>query len=141
YRNAARSVWNSAFWSQRDLRTWDSWEQFEAIKKILFQALVISRLGTDAKTFRVVPNSFRIPIMIRKPREGEQRHTNYWDDPVKEIKSGEAELHFVDYFDWNPIDHNDFQYYRVGIAAFPSQPHLVGREALVQHLHGKVFVS
>ena len=47
----------------------------------------------------------------------------------------------MDYFDWNLLGCADFQYYRVRIAAFPSQPHLVGREALMDHLHVKVSVD
>jgi hypothetical protein len=35
----------------------------------------------------------------------------------------------------------DFEYYRVRIAAFPRQPHLAGREALIKHQYAKVFVD
>jgi hypothetical protein len=39
------------------------------------------------------------------------------------------------------MNYIDFQYYRVRIVGFASQPHLVGREALLEHLHAKVCVN
>jgi hypothetical protein len=77
--------------------------------------------------------------MIQRASEGDGNR--YWDDPVREIKVTDADLHFLDFFDWNSMAYADFEYYRVRIAAFPSQPHLVGREALMKHLHTKVFVD
>jgi len=41
----------------------------------------------------------------------------------------------------NELNYVDFQYYRVRIQAFPSQPHLVGREALLQHHDANIFLS
>jgi hypothetical protein len=150
YREAARSLWNTAFRVQEDLQSWDARDQFEQIKKLLFQALVVARLEeghccdlynlADNHTFHVVPNSVEpVPIMIQRPREGDQNH--YWDDPVARVKASDAALHFLDYFDWNDMASADFQYYRVRIVAFPSQPHLVGREALLEHLYAKVLVD
>ena len=149
YRVTARSVWNTAFWSVPGLQNWDSWDRFEQIKKLLFDALVKAQLeeaerfnGSDTKPdqlCRVVPiEPGPVPIMIHRPREGDRNR--YWDDPIREVKPSQAELCFLDYFDWNSMSYLDFQYYRVRITAFPSQPHLVGREALVDHQHATVFV-
>ncbi len=77
--------------------------------------------------------------MIEQPRKGDRNH--YWDDPVNQIKASDAELHFLDYFDWDMMAYTDFQYYRVRIASFISQPHLVGRDALIEHHHAKIFVD
>jgi hypothetical protein len=150
YRNIARSVWNTGFWAQADLQTWDARDQFEQIKKLLFKALVIARLEkahccdlnslSDDRKLQVVPTTGgSVPIMIQRPREGDRNC--YWDDPLSEIKAEDAELHFLDYFDWNKMGYADFQYYRVRIAAFTGQPHLVGREALLDHLHAKVHMG
>ena len=150
YREVTRSVWNTGFWAQADLQTWDARDQFEQIKKLLFKALVIARLEEghccdlfslpDDRKFRVVPSTDRaVPIMIHCPREGDRNR--YWDDPVKQVSASEAELHFLDYFDWDLMNYADFQYYRVRIAAFATQPHLVGREALLEHLNAKVFTD
>jgi hypothetical protein len=150
YRIVARSIWNTGFWPDPELRNWDSWEQFEQIKKLLFIALVaggLEEIGgpsdmatTSGPTIRVVPfPPERVPIMIHLPREGDRNW--YWDDPVREVAATEAELHFLDYFDWDKMNYVDFRYYRVRIASFASRPHLLGREALLEHQHAKVFVS
>ena len=150
YRIIARSVWNTAFWAQADLRTWDAGDQFEQIKKLSFKSLVVARQEeghccdlyglADNQIYQVVPgHPYNVPIMIQRSRERDQ--SGYWDDPVKQVKASEAEFHFLDFFDWNHMADADFQYYRVRIAAFPSQAHLVGREALMEHLHAKVFVD
>jgi len=150
YRDVARSVWNTGFWVQTDLQTWDARDQFEQIKKLLFKALVVARLEEghccdlnslpDDRKFQVVPSTGGpVPIMIQRSREGDG--TGYWDDPVDQVKASEAVLYFLDYFDWNVMAYADFQYYRVRIAAFPQQPHLTGREALLEHVHARVFTE
>jgi len=149
YRIVARSIWNVGFWSQPDLRNWDSWDEFQEINKLLFNALVIppSELTegsavTETDPFAallIVPSSPTVPIMIHRPREGDRN--NYWDDPVREVTATDAELHFLDYFDWDLMNYIDFQYYRVRIAKFASQPHLVGRDALLEHHQAKVFLN
>jgi len=143
YRNTARSIWNAGFWSQPELRNWDSWDQFEQIKNLLFSALVVERLEQvechTASTplphlvIHVLPaHSESVPILIHRPREGDRN--TYWDDPVREVSGADADLHFLDFFDWDKMNYIDFQYYRVRITAFASQPQLVGREALVPRL-------
>jgi hypothetical protein len=149
YRVVARSIWNLGFWSESDLQNWDARDQFNQIKRLLFKSLVIARLGEghccDLNSlppdppFRIVPHPDRVPINIERPREGDSNH--YWDDPVTNVKPQEVELRFLDYFHWNEMAYVDFQYYRVRIIAFESQPHLVGREALIEHLYAKVFVD
>jgi hypothetical protein len=153
YRVVARSTWNTAFWSQPDLQNWDSRDHFREIRKLLFNALVIARLHAayelpDALgafqdcSLQVVPGgSSTVPIMIERPREGDQSHNRYWDDPVNEIKASDAKLVFIDYFDWNEMGYIDFQYYKVRIVSFASHPHLVGREALLEHQNAIVVAD
>lgn len=132
------------------MQNWDSWDRFQQVKNLLFNALVVARVGEieccgDLATvprpiYRVIPlDPGPVPIMIHKPREGERNV--YWDDPVNKIKAGDAELHFVDYFDWNKMAYVDFRYYRVRIAEFTAHPDLVGREALLDHEHARVFAA
>lgn len=149
YRIVARSVWNLGFWSQPELRDFDRRDQFEQIKKLLYKALVSARLeeghccdlaALPDHICEVVPlEPGPIPIMIHRPREGDRNW--YWDDPVCQVKASDVRLHFLDYFDWDQMNYLDFQYYRVRIAAFASNPHLIGREALLESHHAKVFVS
>jgi hypothetical protein len=60
---------------------------------------------------------------------------------VTQVGRGESELHFRDYFDWNRMDYRDLLYYRTTIAAFDTQSHLVGREALLERQYGTVFLA
>lgn len=77
--------------------------------------------------------------MIHKPRGGDRNR--YWDDPVNRIAPSEANLRFVDYFDWDRMNYSDLRYYQVQIEAFPSKPHLVGRDALIEHGCAKVMTA
>lgn len=149
YRITARQLWNSGFWSQADLRDWDTSDRFLTIRQLLFEALVLARvsgsgcghLGSDDRSrlpFYVVPQGC-VPIMIHRPRDGDQNW--YWDDPVRQVDGSGAKLLFHDYFDWDLMSYLDFQYYRVRIVSFDSQPHLVGRQALIEHRNARVFVA
>ena len=119
YRIAARSVWNSTFWPDPDFRNWDALERFQEIQRILFDELVLRKLGRKwppEDIFRkpipflhVVPSSQCVSVMIEKPRPNDRNC--YWDDPVRSVTRGEAELHFQAYFDWNELDYQDFLYY------------------------------
>jgi hypothetical protein len=140
FRVSARSVWNTAFWPDPDFRNWDSVEQFDEVRRILFSELVLGKLEKEwpihdifiipIPFLHVMPSSQTIPIMIQNPRSDRSR--GYWDHPVNQISKGEAELHFLDFFDWDRMDYLDFHYYRVQIARFNTQPELVGREALIE---------
>jgi len=39
------------------------------------------------------------------------------------------------------MNYAEFRYYRVRIMEFPLQPHLVGREALLEHHLARVFIT
>jgi hypothetical protein len=147
YRLAAREIWNTAIWPDPDFRNWDSVEDFQEIEKLLFQKLVLGKIGRDwplEKTFSdpipdllVVPShAGGTPIMIQNPRPGAPR--GYWDDPVNWVKPEEAELLFISYFDWNWMDYIDLQYYLVKIARFDNHSDLIGREALIERRNATI---
>jgi hypothetical protein len=148
YRVSARAIWNTAFWPDADLRNWDSVEQFDEIQRILFTELVLGKLGrglplpdvfrVPVPFFHVVPTG-HTPIMIQNPRS--DRQTGYWDHPVNSVRPGDAELHFIEYFDWNRMDYADLRYYRVKIASFDAHPDIIGREALIDRQNASVHVS
>jgi hypothetical protein len=149
YRVSARSIWNTAFWPDPDFRNWDSVEQFDEIQRILFSELVLGKLGKGWPTheifripipfFLVLPSIQDAPIMIQNPRP--DKPIGYWDHPVNRIRPGEAEMRFLEYFDWNRLDYLDFRYYRVQIAKFDSRPELVGREALIERQQANVHLT
>ena len=141
YRITARSLWNTAFWAVPELRTPETWEQFDEINLILFDGLVLAQLEQQlerAQIFRspmpflrVTPSSQTAPILIG---EGGGR----WDHPVKSVDSDKVEMNFIGFFDWNQLDYLDFTYYRVKIARLDGHPDVVGREALIERQYARV---
>jgi len=149
YRMSARAIWNTAFWPDQDFRNWDSIDQFHEIEKLLFQELVLAKVDREwplqdifrnaIQFFHVVPSVLHgTPIMIQSSRPGAP--TGYWDDPVKLVQPGQAELLFILYFDWNAMDYIDLRYYRAKIASFDAHSELVGREALLEHEHATIHL-
>lgn len=145
YRMSARSVWNTAFWPDPDLRDWESYERFDEIQKILFDELVLAKLDQTFPEedifqkpipfFHVEPSSPSVPISIQRAEA-----SGYWDDPVNRVERGKLEMHFVALFDWNHLDYRDLQYYRVAIAGFEEHPHLIGREGLIERQYVNLFL-
>lgn len=150
YRISARTIWNTAFWPDADFQNWDSAEVFDEVKRILFGELVLAKLEKEWPVadifkvpipfFHIVPSiSHGTPIMIQNPRPDRPR--GYWDHPVNSVSPGEAELHFLAYFDWDEMDYVDFRYYLVKLATFETHPELVGREALIERQHAVVRLA
>ncbi len=146
YRITARSLWNTGFWAVHSLRTPELADPFLEINLILFDALVLARLGQEwepARLFRspipflrVAPSAPTVPILINNPRpEG----NGYWDHPLKSVHSDNIEMHFIEFFDWNQFDYLDFQYYRVEITNCDDHPDVNGREALIERQSARVL--
>jgi len=149
YRMSARAIWNTAFWPDEDFRNWDSRDQFREIEKLLFDELVLAKLDREwplqdlfekaIPFFHIVPSlAHGTPIMIQNPRP--EKPTGYWDDPVKLVKPGQAELLFIACFDWDQMNYIDLRYYRVKIASFDAHPQLAGREALIERQHAAIHL-
>jgi hypothetical protein len=143
YRLSLREIWNRAFWSDPELRTWNSAHHFQALKPHLFRALVTEKLDRDAccltgnaadgRRFYIVPSipsagddtrSAQVTILHEKPEGGWD-----WDRQVV-LKSSEVTMMFVDFFDWGLLGYRDLRYYLVKIS-HSNTPELVGRAALV----------
>ena len=147
FRVSAREIWNCAFWPDPDFRNWDSADSFDEIQRILFGELVLAKLSLDwpqtnifraaIPFFHLVPTFGATSILVQRS----VTETGYWDHPVREVKSGEAELHFTTYFDWNSMDYRGFRYYRVKIASFSTHPELAGREALLERQNFSVYLA
>jgi hypothetical protein len=149
FRESARTIWNTAFWPDPDFHEWDSIDRFVEIQRLLFDELVLAKLGRNwpiQDIFRVpmpfffaVPRSQIIPILIQNPRPGSP--SGYWDHPVNQISQGAAEMQFLAYFDWDRMDYVDFHYYHLQIKKFDAQPELVGREALIERQCTRIFTE
>ena len=139
YRISARMIWNVCFWPDADLDNWDGRDQFEKIKELLFESMVVRKLSLQARhsQFLVIPRiEGGVPVKIERPRKGDRNR--YWDHPISTLESSDAILQFLDYFDWDPITCVDFRYVRVRICKFPMHANLVGREALLEADHVEI---
>jgi hypothetical protein len=146
YRDCARALWNGYLRPSADF---DRVDAFAGICELLFAELVLRRLQKTDQTrksssepysfLHVVPTADLVPIMIHRPRSTDQNR--YWDDSVDQVPQSSTSLLYIDYFDWDQMGYIDFEYYRVKIARFDTQPQVVGREALVKVHHAKILVS
>jgi hypothetical protein len=151
YRECVRHLWNVGFrYIEETVGDWDLVDQFYGISDALFVPLVLYPLdkatesGTRSGAWRpeplnfltVTPSGSGATIYINR----EQPACGYWDDPVKTVTAGEADLRFIGYFDFDLRGPRDLEYYRVRIAEWPAQSHLVGRDALISVRQGAVFL-
>ena len=151
YRECVRHLWNIQFRADDNAPpSAEIQDYFEEITYRLFEVLVLIKLGRRGGRLRVGYDPFpflrvtplpgvTVPIMIERPRPGDRNH--YWDDPVNRVNAAEVELSFIGYFDWEPYGVMDCRYYHVRITAFATQPHLVGRDALVETTYGRVELA
>lgn len=141
YRECARHLWNVYFAAKGD--SCEPEQAFEQIRRLLFDALVVTEAGIDdvalnqrRNNFRVVPRG-SVPILIRRPsRDGNW----YWDqEPNLRVGPTEVQLLFADYYDYGHYPLRDFQFYLCHILAFPSRSEYQGRDALIEVGHAEVF--
>ena len=152
FRESARHLWNTGYLPlDTSVDIWESVEHFEEVAGRLFDHFVVndlSRHGAGLNMEQVaepetlhflhaVPVGCGVEININR----QCPPCGYWDDPVNRIEPGEADLRFIGYFDFDVLGIRDFEYYRVRIEAFASQPHLVGRDALVRVRYMRVLVE
>src|SRR5581483_9521435 len=141
YRLALRDVWNRNFWSDPELRDWNSADYFETVKPLLFRGLVLEKLGqagtcphveqpSDIAPFFVVPNAKSATVTVLKKSS--------WHRELR-LTSAEITLRFRDFFDWGALRYRDLRYYLVSIVACPPHPDVVGLDALVDVYQGDVF--
>ena len=126
-----------------------------AVKQVLFTALVLRHcghdecvaalLGPDRYGFswlkpimhlRVVPTT-NVPVLIsRDPGGG-----GYWDHPVARLGPDDADLRFIDFFDFDQSGYLDFKYYLASIESSSSHPVLAGHQALLEVSYANVFAD
>jgi hypothetical protein len=139
YREAARHLWNAFLREEAD---WDRHDDFRLMCVQLFSTMVLAPIGQGdsdpAKAWERVwcadpipetdpQGEHGVPILINRTHPA----SGYWDDPVKLVKPGDADMRFAGFFDWDVVGWRDFEFCRVVIAGFSTQPHVVGRLALI----------
>lgn len=153
YREAARTVWNGFLREEPyDSRGSHDWE---ALKQVLFTALVLRQCGHDdcaaallgperygfswvkpIAHLRVVPTT-EVPVMISRTPSG----GTYWDHPVDRLGPEDADMRFVDFFDFDQSGYVDFRYYLVSIESCARHPALQGHQALIDVTYAKIFAE
>jgi hypothetical protein len=144
YRLALRGIWDESFFSDPELRTWESVEAFRKLKLPMFQALIAHPLGLYSATnlfgpgFEVVTDSggeMLVSKLIPSSPDGggvcEPLRGPFAPDAFKAT--------LLDFLDWVPLDYIDFRYYLVRIDEFPAHPTRVGHHALIDTFFSRVY--
>jgi len=153
YRECVRSIWNTYFFEQYNgTENSDLIESFSKIKQEIFDSIVLVSVLADCEAFdyvlgfpcsriKIVPrhmNSWDIPVEINR-NKGEI--SGYWDHPISRINS-QADLVFIDFFDWNPYGFIDMSRIVAEISDYPKNPNLIGHRFIVESIYVDfVFVT
>lgn len=137
YCECARSTWNNY------LRSSDAdehaLERYEEVRALLFRAIVLDPLGMGDATrdpqdetwsfLRVIAGAELSPILVNTPSsDGNQ----YWAPAERGTDLSDAEILFVDLFDWDPQAFRDLALVMALVVASPKHPELAGRSILVE---------
>jgi hypothetical protein len=146
YRECVRSIWNTYFFEQYKVtENSDFIESFCKIKQELFDSIVLIPVLADSEAFdyvlgfpcsriKIIPrhmNSWDIPVDINRSK-GEIG--GYWDHPISRINS-QADLVFIDFFDWNPYGFIDMSRIVAEILDYPENPSLIGHRLIVESIY------
>ena len=137
YCECARSLWNNY------LRSSDAdeavLERYDEVRALLFRAIVLDAIGMgDAERdgedqtwpfLRVAAGAEPATILVNTPSsDGNQ----YWEPAEKGTDVSDAEILFVDLFDWDPQAFRDLALVMALVVASPKHPELVGRSILLE---------
>ena len=149
YKECARHLWNTSFRTSNPTPSnIQSAFQFDEINERLFDELVLTRIGKtgfrkksneEAWPFLEIKLSAEeCPALINRPSKDNGK---YWDEPINRLNKDDVELNFISYFDWDEFNYIDYRYYKTKINSFQGHPHLIGREALIETLYGRVYLK
>ena len=149
FREAARHLWNTAFWPTKD---WDDVLRFDAAYKALFEALVLAPMGIDGVRISGVGEAAPEPIECLYVRTSDAAAvpilidptcppSGQWNDPPDRVQAASAELQFAGFYDFVGLGRRDLHYVQVVITRFDGHPDLVGRLALLDFSHCRVLSS
>ncbi len=153
YREAARHVWN-CFLREEGLDS-PGLHDWEALKQVLFTALVLRHCGHDECAaallapdrygfswikpivhLHVVPATETAVMISRERGKG-----GYWDHPVARLGPEDADMRFIDFFDFDQAGYLNFRYYLVHIESSARHVALAGHQALVDVSSAKVLAE
>lgn len=150
YRECARSIWNNYFLEQfQSTKHWDLVESFNRIQQELFDSIVLTPtlfddekidfiLGYPCHQIKLVPawdDKWDIPVEINREKG---MRAGYWDHPVKKISS-QAELSFINFFDWDATGFLEMSKIMAEISNFPENPNLNQHSLFVDTIYVDFF--
>lgn len=142
YRECARTVWNTYLRPNVRLESrFDYVTEFENICMLLFSSIVLRGIGLpqDAEAprliYRTEPLGFLrvetatadVPALVNR----ELIPSGYWDYPIETLRSVDADLRYIDYYDFDACGVRDFAYVRCRIVAALRLPEVAGRDVLL----------
>lgn len=137
FRLASRDLFNHFFRVEDPYENEDAWafeERYSEVEALLFEKLVLEPANLPVIRYGSMHPAIGVeikygefaPVMLNRELD-----SGYWDDPIKEVTS-EAKLAFISFFDWDQLDYRDHRYVRVQVLEWPSQPHTIGKHALIE---------
>jgi hypothetical protein len=136
YCDCARSTWNNYLWAGDADEA--ALERYDEVRALLFRAIVLDPLGMGDATrdgseatwpfLRVVAGADLTVLVNRPSDDGNQ----YWEPAEKGTDLSDAEIQFVDLFDWDPRAFRDLALVLSVVVASPGNPELVGRPILLE---------
>lgn len=144
YRECVRNLWNIHFLKYKSVASneWDFFDAYDDICSLLFVSLVLNRIDRETYKkasayvsspepllfFRVIPSvETGVPLNVSR----EKNNLHYWDYPIDLIKPNEADMRFIDFYDFDLLEFREYQYCRVKIIDSNVYPDLVGHDALL----------
>jgi len=129
---------------------WEAEDFFGQIDRLLLEVLVLYPLLREHPTlpqdliqrrdldryFRIQPSSeYGIPVMIARDSS---THCGYWDHPIITLKPTEAEISFLEIFDWDQVGFREMKFFmgRIDASAYPE---IIGHRVLIECIYSKIF--
>ena len=152
FRECARNLWNAHLHPHAPQGDpWDFQDSYQDILVKLFSMFMAggkktedlaispsySRRNEPLNAIRIVPcPGHGVPVHINR----EVPASGYWDHPMERVTSEDADLRFIDFFDFDVLEFHEFEYYRVRIVHSASRADIIGRDALTKVRHTTAFI-
>lgn len=145
YREIARGLWNTHFKAKFERDQGQDWfydDAFKTIQRQLFKSIVVYPAMGDVPDDFVLGRPCRYlqvmlsagwPTTVMINRDQGATH-GYWDHPVTTLSS-QAQLCFINLFDWNSYGVLDMAMVMAEIVSYPENPALVGHRVLVELMY------
>lgn len=153
YRECVKNLWNTNYFEpwMKEENIADLADEFEDICVMIFSSLILNPLGAYnyKKSVPYKPSHIPIECLVVTPLEPsapiyinrEVKHSGYCDYPIDFIRPIDVKLNFIDCFDFDIYSVRDFEYYLVRIVDSSLDVNLIGRDALIEPKHVKVYYT